>query len=98
MAKKTKKEKTENKTKKEAEKQTKKTEPKKPGVIASILEFVQAGPISKKHILSKLTKRFPDRPAEGMEKTIAAQLPNRMAKERGIKIKVDDEGRFSAKK
>ena len=98
MAKKTKKEKTENKTKKEAEKQAKKTEPKKPGIIASILEFVQAGPISKKHIMSKLTKRFPDRDAAGMSKHIVAQLPNRMSKEKGVKIVRDKDGCFSAKK
>lgn len=86
------------KSKKQVKKEVKKKEPKKPGVIASILEFVEHGPISKKEILGKLTKRFPDRPAEGMEKTINAQLPNRMSKERGVKIKVDDKGCFFVKK
>ena len=76
----------------------KKKEPKKPGVIATILEIIQSNPASKKQILDRLKTRFPDRPVEGMEKTISAQLPNRMAKEKGIKIKVDDKGRFSTKK
>ena len=85
--------------KKKAEvKESKKAEKKAPGVIASILEFIQHGPISKKHILSKLQKRFPDRPVEGMEKTINAQLPNRMSKEKGVKIKVDSKGQYYIKK
>lgn len=83
---------------KAAGKKPKRKEPKKPGVIASILEFIQAGPVSKKQLLGKLTKRFPDRPVDGMAKTIQAQLPNRMAKEKKIKIKMDDKGRFSVKK
>lgn len=85
------------KTDKAAGKKPKRKEPKKPGVIASILEFIQGDPVSKKQLLSKLTKRFPDRPVDGMAKTIQAQLPNRMAKEKGIKIKVDGKGRFSTK-
>ena len=94
-----KKEKTKRETDKAAGKKPKQKEPKKIGVIASILEFISAGnPVSKKQLLDKLTKRFPDRPVDGMEKTIAAQLPNRMAKEKGIKIKVDDKGRFSTTK
>lgn len=92
--KKEKKEKTQRKTDKAAGKKPKRKGPKKIGVIASILEFIQKGPISKKQILAKLKQRFPDRPEDGMAKTIQAQLPKRMSKEKGIKIKVDDKGRF----
>lgn len=93
-----KKETSKRKSDKAAGKKPKRKEPKKPGVIATILEIIQNGPVSKKQILAKLKSRFPDRPVDGMEKTINAQLPNRMAKEKGIKIKVDDKGRFSTKK
>lgn len=85
-------------TTKKTTKATKKKEPKKPGVITTIYELIQGEPISAKKILSVLKKRFPERPVDGMEKTIRAQLPNRMAKEKGIKIKVDSKGRFSAPK
>ena len=89
------------KQKKSAKKQVKKVEKKdvkkEPGVIATILACVQHGPVSKEQILAKLTKRFPDRPVEGMAKTITAQLPNRLAKEKGVKIVVKD-GKYSVKK
>ena len=85
------------KKKKVAKKTEKKTEPKKPGVIASILEFISDNPMTPERILQKLVKRFPDRNADGMEKTIHAQLPSRMAKERKIKITKDKDGRYFAK-
>lgn len=95
MAKKQKKQAKKESTKvvKEAEK---KTEPKKPGILDTIQACVQHGPVSKEQILSKLVKRFPDHSEEGMAKTIDAQLPSRMAKERGIKIVVKD-GKYSIK-
>lgn len=77
----------------------KKSAPKKakgPGVIASIQEIVtDKGPITKAGILKILVKKFPDRDEEAMGKTVNVQLPNRMSKEKGINIEVDDKGRFS---
>jgi len=72
--------------------------PKAPGVIATILACVQHGPVSKEQILAKLQKKFPDRPVEGMAKTIQAQLPNRMSKEKGVEIVRDKDGNFYVKK
>lgn len=72
--------------------------PKKPGVITTIFECVQKGPVSRKQILAKLKQRFPDREADGMEKTIRAQLPNRLAKAKGIEIIKNDKGQFKIKK
>lgn len=67
-------------------------EPKGPGVIASIVEFLGKGPITKEAIVKLLAKRFPNRDAEGMAKTVNVQLPNRIAREQGIKVVVTDEG------
>jgi len=69
--------------------------PEGPGVIGSIQEFItgagKAG-IDKDGILEKLAARFPDRDKTAMSKTIQAQLPNRMAKEKGIKINTKKDG------
>lgn len=70
----------------------------KPGVIATIQELITAKAMDKDELLKALAKKFPDRPVEGMAKTIQAQLPKRMAKEKGIKITKDSEGRFHVKK
>ena len=88
------------KARQKAEKKAKKDEPKGPGVIASILEFVtKAGEkgISKESILTKLTTRFPERASEGMGKTINVQLPVRMSRERKVKIVKLDNGKFQLK-
>jgi len=82
-------------SKKKTEKTSATKKQKTPGVIMSILEFVKShGPISEEKILSLLKRRFPDRNPESMGKTIKAQLPNRMSREKSINIKVDNEDRF----
>lgn len=81
----------------------KKDKPAKgPGVLASILEFIQKGPITKEKILKQLEKRFPDRESEAMAKTINAQIggkksPCRMEKERKVKFVISDKGAYSIK-
>lgn len=68
--------------------------PDGPGVIGSIHEFLTgAGKkgISEDQILAKLSERFPDRDPVAMKKTIRAQLPGRMAKEKGLKIETKTE-------
>lgn len=82
-------------SKKKTEKTSATKKQKTPGVIMSILEFVKShGPISEEKILSLLKRRFPDRNPESMGKTIKAQLPNRMSREKSINIKVDNKDRF----
>jgi len=73
-----------------------------PGVIVSILEFIQKAPkegINIKEIANKLTKRFPDRKADAMMKTIRAQIggkktPTRMEKEKKVEFSISD-GKYS---
>lgn len=67
----------------------------KPGVIAAIFEMVKAGPHSKEEILTKLITQFPDRSADSMKATVNVQLPNRMSKDKGVKIIRDDNSRYS---
>ena len=79
----------------------KSTESKGPGVIATIFTLVRNSNetgISKADILAKLTQMFPERAAEGMEKTINVQLPSRMSKERGVVIKKLETGNFAITK
>ena len=75
------------------EKEEKSAEPKKPGVIASILEVIQNSetPVSETQILAELVKRFPDKESASMHKTIKAQLggkeqPLRMEGEKNVKF------------
>jgi hypothetical protein len=75
----------------------KSTEPKGPGVIETIQKCLsEAGKkgISKAEILDKLVALFPDREKVSMEKTINVQLPGRLAKEKGLKIKKLENGAF----
>jgi hypothetical protein len=79
----------------------KSAEKKGPGVIATIFTLVSDSGktgISKADILAKLVEMFPDRAADGMEKTINVQLPSRMSKERGVTIKKLESGNFAITK
>ena len=66
------------------------------GVLATILKTITDNPTSKEGILKQLVKKFPDRVEDAMKKTINAQIPNRMAKEKGIKI-TEKDGKYSTK-
>jgi len=68
---------------------------KRPGVIRSILEIIETSekPVNETQILAELQTRFPDRAAEGMTKTIKAQIggrkrPLRMELEKKVAIDV----------
>jgi hypothetical protein len=79
----------------------KKSAPKGPGVISTIFTLVSDSGktgISKADILAKLVEMFPDRAADGMEKTINVQLPSRMSKERKVTITKLESGNFAITK
>lgn len=67
----------------------------KPGVVASIIEFLQSAtskkPITKKDILAKLCERFPAREEKGMRVTIHCQIPSRL-QQRELVVKSNDDG------
>jgi len=44
------------------------------GIIATIIESIQKKPHTKEELLTILTKKFPDRKADGMKSTISIQL------------------------
>jgi len=68
---------------------------KKVGVIASIEEILRTeGPVTKEQILAGLMKRFPQREEKSMMGTVNAQIPKRMARERGFEIVKTKEGAF----
>lgn len=77
--------------KKTEDKETASAEPKKPGIITSILEIITAAesPVSEADILKGLVERFPDKESASMHKTIKAQLggknqPLRMETEKKV--------------
>lgn len=86
----------------EKEEGTKKKGPQKaggekgPGVIGTIIELLQKAdenkPVSKDQILKELSKRFPDRDADGMKKTINIQLPTRIRKDKGFEVLKNENG------
>ena len=68
------------------------------GVISTIAEIIkQAGKegITKQEILNELIKKFPDRNAESMKKTINTQVPNRISKEK-FPVKKLENGKYTA--
>ena len=85
--------------KKKQTKITKQKTEKTPGIIMSVLEFIQNdGPISAKKILAKLVKRFPNRNAESMERSIP-KVPGYLKSTKGIdKIRKNDKGNYYIKK
>ena len=73
---------------------TKKNKMKKVGVIATIVECLENGPVSKETILKKLCKRFPDRPEEGMKRTIGIQVPTRLRSDKDLDVQRNDKGKY----
>ena len=70
------------------------TKKKGVGVIATILDIItNQGPISKKALLAKLTKKFPDNAPEGMSNTITA-TPRYFKNKGGPAINKDDDGKY----
>lgn len=68
-----------------------------PGIIGSIVEFLKGAsaekPITKKGIVTKLSKRFEDRDASAMAKTVNVQVPNRIKTDKKLDVRsVDLEG------
>jgi hypothetical protein len=67
-----------------------------PGVIASILKFLQSGtakkPVTKEDVHQKLIKLFPDRDADSMWSTINIQIPNRLRVDRGVHVNRNENG------
>lgn len=78
----------------EPEKKEKKTREKKgEGVVATIISLIKTkGPITKEKISKELEKKFPERNAEGMKKTLHIQLGGRLAKEKNLKIENTEKG------
>lgn len=70
----------------------------KPGVIASIVEFLDKAtaerPITKRQILAKLVARFPENDESGMMKTINAQVPRRLQVQKGLNVVKTEKGFF----
>lgn len=79
---------------------TEKVTPKKgTGVIATIVKCLEdsgKSGISREQVLTVLCKKFPERSAESMKKTIQVQLPGRISKERFPVVQL--EGGHYAKK
>lgn len=62
----------------------------KPGIIQSIVEFLQEGseakPLTKAKIVEKLAARFKDRSADAMKKTVNVQVPNRIKNDKKLNV------------
>jgi len=61
----------------------------KPGVIRSIADMIISNKkkgLTKKEILARLVKKFPEREEIKMFATINAQVPTRLNREKGLKI------------
>ncbi len=73
----------------------------KPGIIASIQEFLLGAsedkPLTKKDLLKKLEERFPDRNSDSMSRTINVQVPNRLKVDKGLIVNKNDKGYWARK-
>lgn len=71
---------------------------KGPGVIATIIELLQAAtkkkPITKDAIRDELVERFPERDGESMMRTINVQVPNRIKSDKGLTVVKTDKGYY----
>lgn len=70
-----------------------------PGVVALILKTITGAsaksPVSKRDLHAALTKAFPDRDPLNLLSTINAQVPGRIAKERGLAVTRVAEGYYA---
>lgn len=67
------------------------SKPAKGGVIATVVGMLLKGkPVTKKQIMQRLVKDFPDRTPESMQHTLNLQLPTRLNREKGLNIKRGD--------
>jgi hypothetical protein len=61
-----------------------------PGIIASIVEFLQEAtedkPLTKEKLLDKLEKRFPARSRDAMKKTVNVQVPGRIKNDKKMEV------------
>jgi hypothetical protein len=73
------------------------------GVIGTILKTIQEnGPVTRKQIMTKLKRSFPDRDEDKMSKTMMCQIggkkrPLRLEREKKIKFDIDDAGKYTIK-
>lgn len=65
---------------------------KKPGIIANIIKSITKKHRTKKQILARLEKAFPERDPKKMVKTINVQVPSRLRKDKGLEIEKTDKG------
>tara|TARA_R100000808_G_scaffold6960_1_gene20340 strand:- start:4095 stop:4685 length:591 start_codon:yes stop_codon:yes gene_type:complete len=69
---------------------------RKGGVIATIVEILEAAsekkPITKEDILGKLIKKFPGKEPASMMSTIKTQVPSRLKLAKGIIVEKNNEG------
>lgn len=65
---------------------------KGPGVIATIEELLLGAtkkePITKEELVKALSKKFKERDADAMKKTVGVQVPSRIATERDLEVNV----------
>jgi hypothetical protein len=70
--------------------------PKRPGVIAKIIEQLETAsknkPISKAKILKAMVKAFPDREEAAMKNTLTMQLSTGLRTEKGMEVGKNDDG------
>lgn len=68
---------------------------KRPGVIASIIDFLESAseeaPITKEELLDKLCQRFPERGRKGMANTCQTQLHNALRRS-GVNLRSSESG------
>lgn len=86
--------------KKEDEKPKKEKKEKRPGVIATIAEVLEGAseekPVTKDDILKVLVKKFPDREADSMKKTINVQVPTQLRNKKDINVQKNEKGYYVA--
>lgn len=64
------------------------------GVLSTIQELLTKKFHTKDELVAALAAKFPDRAEDGLRTTVNCQIPNRMAKEKGVKITKNDKGAF----
>lgn len=72
----------------------------KPGIIDSIVEFLETAtaekPLTKDKIHDRLVKRFKDRNSESMWTTVNLQVPNKLRTDKGLNVQKNEKGYYIA--
>jgi hypothetical protein len=66
----------------------------KVGIIETITDCLRKKHCTKEQILARLVQKFPQRPADGMKRTVSIQVPTGLKTRKGLNVQKDAGGKY----